>query len=574
LRSKSHSTLASVAREETLLARSIEDSGLHVRLRHSSGSGSLLLSDGVTSLDACFELTLADILALGESNVKRLAVDHSLVHLSDSLGSFVGAREANETETLALSEEFLFGLLGVGLILIFGLVLGFFLLGFLLGFLRGFLALLLGRLLGIFLFGVGTSANSITHDLGRSDGTESAEKFAQLLIINIIREVLDVEVDTLIFGSLLKTSGLVLAAEFFLTLVFLLGTADVEFLAVEVLVVQVFDSSLGILVVDVVDETETAALSTVVTADGSRGNIAEFAKEVTELLVSNLRVDVLDVDVGEVGLHFLELALAVLLGDVVTDEHLLVVKQHTVDVLDGVVSSLGSLVVDETVSLGVTKLILSDLAAENVAKGGKGVVQSLVVDGGVQVLDEDVTLTSLAQSGVTLRPHDTAGTTLDKSVVQVLKGALAISRVVVVDVGISEGATGNSVTADSNGSNLSNGGEKLEKHSLGHRGVELANVERGRMRLVGVGSGSGIAGCGVRGNVGVDSGAVGVGSAVGVVDGGGCSSFGRHFEDFFNCSGLKKAEEIQKIDSVQDTKSNTFSGPGLQKIEARRKQDS
>jgi hypothetical protein len=37
---------------------------------------------------------------------------------------------------------------------------------------------------------------------------------------------------------------------------------------------------------------------------------------------------------------------------------------------------------------------------------------------------------------------------------------------------------------------------------------------------------------------------------------------------------LKKAEEIQKIDSVQDTKSNTFSGPGLQKIEARRKQDS
>jgi hypothetical protein len=74
LRSESHSTLASVARKETLLARSIEDSGLHVlwgiisiniiitinhstyRLRHSSGSGSLLLSDGVTGLDACFEL--------------------------------------------------------------------------------------------------------------------------------------------------------------------------------------------------------------------------------------------------------------------------------------------------------------------------------------------------------------------------------------------------------------------------------------------------------------------------------------------------------------------------------------
>ena len=37
-------------------------------------------------------------------------------------------------------------------------------------------------------------------------------------------------------------------------------------------------------------------------------------------------------------------------------------------------------------------------------------LEYLVVDLLVQVLDEDVTLTSLAQGGITLRPHDAAST--------------------------------------------------------------------------------------------------------------------------------------------------------------------
>jgi hypothetical protein len=51
-------------------------------------------------------------------------------------------------------------------------------------------------------------------------------------------------------------------------------------------------------------------------------------------------------------------------------------------------------------------------------------VESLVVDGGIQVLDEDVAGSGLAESGVTLGPHDAAGTVLDQGVVQGLQGTL------------------------------------------------------------------------------------------------------------------------------------------------------
>ncbi len=91
-----------------------------------------------------------------------------------------------------------------------------------------------------------------------------------------------------------------------------------------------------------------------------------------------------------------------------TDVNLLVVQQHTVDSLDGGISSLRGLIVDETVALGASVLIRSDLARQNVSEGGKRIVQGLVVDSLVQVLDEDIALAGLAEGGVTLRPHDAA----------------------------------------------------------------------------------------------------------------------------------------------------------------------
>jgi hypothetical protein len=166
---------------------------------------------------------------------------------------------------------------------------------------------------------------------------------------------------------------------------------------------------------------------------------------------------------------------------VVTDVNLLLVEKHTVNVLDGLRSGLIGLVVNETITLGVAVLILGNLAAQDVTESSKGVVESLVVDGNIEVLDENVALASLAKSGITLGPHDTAGAALDDGVVEVLESLLAVSSSVVVDVGIAERATGDGITADTDRSNSANLGEKLEQHSLGDGGVKLANVERGRV---------------------------------------------------------------------------------------------
>jgi hypothetical protein len=183
----------------------------------------------------------------------------------------------------------------------------------------------------------------------------------------------------------------------------------------------------------------------------------------------------------------------------VSDVNLLLVEKHAVNVLDGLGSSLIGLVVNETVSLGVTVLILSDLAAQDVTKGSKGVVKSLVVDSDIEVLDEDVALASLAKGRVTLGPHDTAGAALDDGVVEVLKSLLAVSSSVVVDVGIAERATGDSITADTNGSDSTNLREELEQHSLSDGGVKLANVERSRVLGVRGSRGGGRSGSIVRG---------------------------------------------------------------------------
>jgi len=309
---------------------------------------------------------------------------------------------------------------------------------------------------------------------------ELGEHLAELVVINFVIQVLDVQVDALVFVSFLKASSLIRLPELLLALVLLLGATDVELLAVELVAVQLLDGLGGGLVSGEVDETETTALAGLSLAGkGGGSDITVLGEELAELVVGDVGTDVLDVDVGEVGLHLLELALAVLLGDVVTNVDLLLVQEHTVDVLDGRRSSLIGLVVNETIALGVSVLILSNLAAEDVAEGSKGVVESLVVDGNVEVLDEDIALAVLAESGITLGPHDAAGAALDESVVELLESLLAIAGGVVVDVGIAEGAAGDGVTADTDRGNGANLGEELEKHGLGDRGVELANVEGG-----------------------------------------------------------------------------------------------
>jgi hypothetical protein len=79
-----------------------------------------------------------------------------------------------------------------------------------------------------------------------------------------------------------------------------------------------------------------------------------------------------------------------------------------------------------------------------------------------------------------LGPHNTARATFYESIVQLLQSLLSIDGGVVVDIGISEGSTSDSITANTNRSNRSDLGEKLEEHGFSDGGVELADVEGGR----------------------------------------------------------------------------------------------
>lgn len=70
------------------------------------------------------------------------------------------------------------------------------------------------------------------------------------------------------------------------------------------------------------------------------------------------------------------------------------------------------LVVHKAVALGVAPQVRGDLAGEDVAERGEGVMQGLVVDALVQVFDEDVAHSRLAEGGVAVAPHDAHGLAL------------------------------------------------------------------------------------------------------------------------------------------------------------------
>ncbi len=65
------------------------------------------------------------------------------------------------------------------------------------------------------------------------------------------------------------------------------------------------------------------------------------------------------------------------------------------------------------------------LAGKDVPKGREGVIESLVINGLIQVLDEDVTHSTLPQGRVTLRPHDAERPTFDYIEVHGIQGSLS-----------------------------------------------------------------------------------------------------------------------------------------------------
>jgi hypothetical protein len=186
-----------------------------------------------------------------------------------------------------------------------------------------------------------------------------------------------------------------------------------------------------------------------VLAESDRDGLSERLDEVLEFLLGSLDINVFDEKVGELSSLLFDLGLSLLLSDVVSDIDLFVIEQHAVDSLDGGSGSFASGVVDKGESSGFASLVETDFTREDFTECGKGVVESLVVDRFVKVFNEDVSLTSLSQSRVSLRPHDSARLGLDQRVVEVVEGSFSIVGVHVVDVGVSEGSSGNGVSANS-----------------------------------------------------------------------------------------------------------------------------
>jgi hypothetical protein len=67
-----------------------------------------------------------------------------------------------------------------------------------------------------------------------------------------------------------------------------------------------------------------------------------------------------------------------LAGDMEANVDLFVVEQHTIDSLYGVIGSLRGLIVDEAITLRAALFVCSDLARQDIAKGRKGVMESLL----------------------------------------------------------------------------------------------------------------------------------------------------------------------------------------------------
>eukprot|EP00054_Salpingoeca_dolichothecata_P013759 m.76961 g.76961 ORF g.76961 m.76961 type:complete len:670 (-) comp20641_c0_seq1:217-2226(-) len=420
----------------------VHDTGLLVHVGHltlsSHGLHTLVVLQG--------ELLLALFLALGKGDVEGLGAKKAAVHLSDSTSSLILRREADETKALGL-------------------------------------------------------ATLVAHDLGAGDSAKSLESFAKLVIVNRVFQVLDVQVDTLVTGLELHSTLLVLTAEHGKTFSLLLGTTHIQRFSVKFLVVQLINSGLGTLGSFKSHKTEpTAGVGVGVNHNLARGDLAKGGEHLLEFLVVDVQRKVVDIDVGKLLLSTTVLFEALLAALEVTDVDgslgFLVgfgfvitadVQQHAVHLVNGLVGSLGRVVVNESKATGVSFRVSDNLAGQNVAKGAEDIVQGLVVNALVQVFDEDVTDTRLAHGGIALGPHDAARTTLDGIVVQRVETALSVHGVVEVDVSVAQGATSDGITTDSDGGNGSNSVELLEQHGLSHLGSQVTNVQRGGDGLRGIG---------------------------------------------------------------------------------------
>ena len=378
----------------------------HATLAHALGKAHVLGSIGGS------QVSTAVLLALVQGDHKRLALEVLAVELSHGAGGLLGRAVAHEAEALG-----------------------------------------------------GLLVDGVAHDAGRGDGAEGGEGLAEGLVADGVSDVLHVQVHALVLGHALLVQGVQAGLDLAGALGLLLGTADVQLegllALLEALVGQLFESLGSRLVLSEVHEAEALGGAVGVHVDGAVSDGTEGLEDAAQLGLVPGGGELLGVQVGPVGLAS---ALSAAHEEAHTDLH--IVDQGSVELLDGILSSLGSLEVHVAVALGVAVLVSSDLAGKDVAEHGEGVGKTLVVHTGSQVSHEHVTNSGLAETGVTLGPHDTAGAALNISEVHGVQSALGVLYIVEVYIGITKGSSGDGITAHSDGGHRTDTVEQLKKKTL------------------------------------------------------------------------------------------------------------
>jgi hypothetical protein len=403
-----------------LLGRNtVEHHGVGTRIDAGGGGASENTGLGASGILG-LELSAALLLALGESDIEGLAIDHATVELSDSLGGLLGSGEADKAEA--------------------------------------------SRLLRYW----------VHHDHSVGDVTELGEFSVQTSIIEVIRQVLDIEVDAGILLHALHLELLELLSQLLLTLLLLLGARDIEAATLKLEVVQTIDGGSSLLWGVVVDEAERSLAVLLVNVDDGRCDLTELTEERLDLLEIALARKILTEHVGELELvgSALLLGLEVGYGDFLTRDDL------SIDLGNGGGGGLLALVVNETITERLFLRVSGDLAGQNVTKHGESIIKLLVVDGLGQMIDENITETGATEGRIAVRPHNAARLVADVLEVEQIKSALGIVNAVEVDISITERSASGGVAADTNGGNRTNSVENLEQKSLSHIRSQITDIQR------------------------------------------------------------------------------------------------
>ncbi len=97
----------------------------------------------------------------------------------------------------------------------------------------------------------------------------------------------------------------------------------------------------------------------------------------------------------------------------------------------------------------------------------------------MQVLNKDIAHATSSHAGIALTPHNTTRLALDIGKVHGFEGAFGVGDLVVVDVGVAEGAAGDGIAADADGGDGTHGVEDFVEEAFGDFREEVAHVEGG-----------------------------------------------------------------------------------------------